>query len=117
MYIDIVDSKPLMVYDTNSDPLITNMYLSISIQKGSWWFDLNFGIRKELIVKNSNNNKELVKDVVFEAFQWMIDAGRAQSFNVNVEADINDLSRINLDIVAKKKNGESVKFKTFMSIV
>lgn len=117
MFIDISSSKPLFVYETTTDPLVTNMYLSLAVKRGSWWFNKEFGIRKDLITKISTNSKDIVRDVILEAFQWMIDAGKVRYFSIITELDISDSTRINLDIKAEKTNGDIVKFATFMSVV
>ena len=117
MYVDLTNSKPILVYNAVTDPLITNMYLSLTIVRRSWWFNPEFGIKKDLIKKNVSNSKDIVKDVILDAFQWMIDAGKAKGFSVVSELDLVDINRINLDIQAFKVNGDIVNFSTFLSVI
>ena len=98
--------------------IFNNIYLSLAIKKGSWWFDPNFGLRDRGRMKNTEANARLVRQDCKEALQWIIDAGRATSIEVNTERDRSqDLNRLKILVEATQADGKRVTFETFKEVV
>ena len=98
--------------------IFNNIFLSLTIKQGSWWFDPAFGMRDRGRMKNTERNARLVREDCKEALQWIIDAGRATSIEVTTERDRSqDLNRLKILVEATQADGKRVTFETFKEVV
>jgi phage gp46-like protein len=101
--------------------LMNNIYLSLKIDRGSFFADTNFGSRLYLLrrAKNTDATMRLAMDYCREALQWMIDTGKAGAVEVYAERDrTQDLHRLKLLIEVTPANGaEPVAFTTFIEVI
>lgn len=88
---------PSMAYD-QSYSLFNNVWLSLTIQRGSWWFNPVFGSRLYVLrrMKNTPQTAALAVDYAKEALQWLLDTGRATAVTVATERDIRTTARLKL---------------------
>lgn len=101
--------------------LMNNVYLSLKVDKGSFFADTTFGSRLYLLkrAKNTPTTMQLAIDYCKEALQWMIDQGKASAVSVYAERDrTQDLHRLKLLIEVTPVNGdEPVSFSTFIEVI
>jgi phage gp46-like protein len=105
---------------TAGDSFINNIYLSLMVDRGTFFQDPEFGSRLYLLkrAKSLEGNARLAKDYCEEALAWMIEAGRAKSFEIETEIEkLSGTDRLNIRILAVKANGQAVEFTTFTEIV
>jgi len=84
--INIEEGRGKLTLETTST-LLNNVYLSLSIRKGSWWFAPKFGSELHLLrqEKDVAAAAMLAKKYTEEALQWLLDTGRASAVDVVVE--------------------------------
>lgn len=102
------------------DSFLNNIYLSLMIDKGSYFQDPGFGSRLYLLAraKSTAATADLARDYCREALQWMIDTGRAKGFEIETEIDrLTSTARLKLRILAHKADGQTVEFSIFKEIV
>ncbi len=95
--------------------LINNIYLSLAMPIGSWWFDVNFGSRDHEL------NRE--KDVALaakkaeasarEALQWLLDTKRATAVDVVTSRVNGGLVRT---VTVTPAAGDPVVFEKFIPV-
>jgi len=101
----------------NADGIFNNIYLSLHVQKGSFFAAPDFGSRLHEIKKLTEQNIALAKDYCKEACQWIIDLGRATSIDIIVERDEDVMNRMNILVTAVQANGAEMSFTTFVEVV
>lgn len=97
--------------------ILNNIIITLSIKKGSWWHDPNFGVTDRPRLKNTPASARLIKQDMEQALQWIIDAGRAKSIEVATWRDENDRHRLNVLITAVQSDGRIVTYTTFKEVV
>lgn len=98
--------------------LSNNIYLSLAIERGSWWHNPQFGLRKRDRLKNTEATAALIRHDYKEALQWLIDTGRAKSVTVTSERDRSvDLHRLKLRVEVVAANGRTATFEIFREVV
>jgi len=111
------NGQAAQTFDKAGD-IFNNIYLSLSIKKGSWWQDPEFGLRERGRMKNTESNARLVREDCKQALQWIIAAGRATSINVITERDrTQNLNRLKILVEATQADGQKVTFETFKEVV
>jgi phage gp46-like protein len=71
-----------------SNDMMNNLYFSISIRKGSWFYDPSFGSNLHLLKPKAVADLPVrAKEYCEEALQWLIDSGRADKIDVQTEVD------------------------------
>jgi len=108
-----------MTYDKESS-IMNNIYLSLMIDKGSFFQDQDFGSRLYLLKRSKNvaETARLARDYCHEALQWMIETGKAIKFEINTELEkLTGTDRLKIHIIATESNGNQVEFSTFKEIV
>ena len=101
-----------------ADNIMNNIYLSIMVEKGSFFVNPEFGRRKRTGLKNIDRFAALLVEDCKEALQWIIDMGRAVKFDISTERDrIQDMNRLKLLIEATQADGRIVSFETFVEVV
>ena len=101
--------------------LMNNVFLSLTVKRGSFFADTSFGSRLHLLqrAKNTETTKRLAEDYAREALQWMLDTGKATNIDVRAERDRTvNLYRMKLLVEVTPANGEEpVAFSTFVNVV
>ena len=100
---------------------MNNVYLSLMIDKGSWWFNPQFGSRLYLLkrAKLTPQTAALAVDYCKEALQWMLDAGRATAVDVQAASDMGldgATGRLLLQVSVTQANGQVITFNTFVPV-
>lgn len=108
---------PEMSFEKSGD-IFNNVYLSLNIIKGTWWFNPAWGMPDTRRMKNTAQNARLIAVWIKDALQWMIDVGRAVSIEVETERDaINSPDRLKAIVTVKQPNEISVTFTHFVKVV
>lgn len=100
--------------------IMNNIYLSLKVQRGSFFADTSFGSRLHLLqrAKNTEATARLAMDYCKEALQWMIDAGKIKSVEVYYERDRRqDLNRLKLLVEVTPLSGPAVSFSLFIEVI
>jgi phage gp46-like protein len=114
--IDILDGLSAgMVMETTTG-LWNNIYLSLAIRRGSWWFNPDFGSRLHLLhrAKNTARTEVLTREYCKEALQWLLDAGRASAVDISTEREMH---RLKLLVEVTQADGSTVSFDWFVEVV
>ena len=115
--ITMQDGLPQMSFDQSND-LFNNIYLSVTVVKGSFFHNPDFGLRSRGRLKNTAATAALIRQDYLDALQWLIDIGRAKSVEVTAERDLlQDLSRLKLLVsVTPTDGGPPVTFTIFKEV-
>lgn len=97
--------------------ILNNIVISLSIKKGSWWQDPQFGLVDRPRLKNTPATARLIRQDVEQALQWIIDAGRATHIAVATWRDDSDRHRLNILVTATQADGRVVTYTTFKEVV
>jgi phage gp46-like protein len=106
-----------MTFDRAGD-ILNNIFLSLAIGQGSWWFNPGFGLRRRDRLKNTEATARLVREDCKQALQWLLDSGRAAAIEVFVERDRSqDTGRLRILVEATQADGNRVTYETFQEVV
>lgn len=97
--------------------ILNNIIITLAIKKGEWWHDPTFGVTHRPRLKNTPASARLIQQDIEQALQWIIDAGRAVSIQVETWRDENDRHRLNVLITATQIDGRVVTYETFKEVV
>jgi phage gp46-like protein len=100
--------------------ILNNVYLSLMVPRGGWWFNPEFGSRLHLLTraKNTERTALLAREYCREALQWLLDTRRATAVEVEVERDrLQDLHRLKIVVRVTQADGSTVSFETFREVV
>ena len=103
-----------------ADSITNNIYLSLMVEKGSFFQNTDFGSRLHLLkrAKNTEKTAALAEEYCKEALQWLLNIGRATKINVYSERDrLQDLNRLKLLIEVTQSDGRQISFQTFTEVV
>lgn len=101
-----------------ADSIINNIWLSLNVERGSFFADPEFGLRKLKRAKNTEETERLAREYIKEALQWIIDIGRVKEIDVVTQRDTTrDLYRLNVWITAIQADGRKIEFETFLEVV
>lgn len=117
--IEISGTTADMTFE-KAETIMNNVYLSLMIQRGSFFQNPDFGSRLHLLQrgKNTANTELLAKEYCKEALQWLIEAGKADKIEVFTERDVNqDPYRLKLLVSVTQADGRQVTFETFLEVV
>ncbi len=117
--IAINNGRGEMTFD-KADSIFNNVFLSLTIDKGSFFADPDFGSRLYLLkrAKNTEQTARLARDYCREALQWLLDTGRATAVDIHTQRDrTQDLNRLKLLVEVTQADGRQVSFETFMEVV
>lgn len=106
-----------MTFDAVGD-IGNNIYLSLAVEKGSFFHRPEFGLRRRGRLKNTEATAALIRQDYLDALRWLVDVGRAKSVEVFVERDrTQDLNRLKILVEAVQADGRTVTFTTFREVV
>jgi len=106
-----------MTFDPAAD-ISNNIYLSLTVKKGSFFHNPSFGLRQRGRLKNTETTAALIRHDYKDALQWLIDTGRAKSVEVWAERDrTQDLNRLKLLVEVVQADGHKVTFEIFREVV
>lgn len=108
-----------MTFD-KAETIMNNIYLSLTVERGSFFADPTFGSRLHLLkrAKNTDTTKRLAVDYCYEALQWLLDTQKATNVNVYAERDrLQNINRLNLLIEVTQMSGDIVDYSTFVEVV
>jgi phage gp46-like protein len=115
--IDLTNGYPGMTYE-KANTILNNVYLSLSVVKGSFFAAPEFGMSRRGRMKNTAENAKLIRDDAIFALQWLLDSKRATSVQVNTERDMSqDLYRLKLLVTVTQADGRRVSFEKFVEVV
>lgn len=111
------DSGADLSFSKASD-INNNIYLSLAIIRGTWWFNPEFGMRDTRRLKNTEQTARLVAEWIKEALQWLLDSGRASTIAVTMQRDPRqDPHRLRALIEVTQANGQQLTFEKFVEVV
>ena len=100
-----------------SDDLFVNVYTSLTIVKGSWWFDTTFGLVKRPRLKNTPATATLLAQDCRDALQWLLDNGRATGITVTPVAVANRPTWLRMRCTVIAAAGRTVTYDKFVEVV
>lgn len=119
MAIDTTGVGAAMTWE-RATSIFNNVYLSLMVPRGGWWFNPEFGSRLHLLnrAKNTERTALLAREYCREALQWLLDTGRATAVEVEVDRDrLQDLHRLKIVVRVTLADGDIVSFETFQEVV
>lgn len=107
-----------MTFD-KADTIMNNIYLSLMIHRGAWWFNPDFGSRLHFLsgAKYTDRIPSLAEEYCQEALQWLLDIGRATNVDALAGKDVNDIHRLNLSVAVTQADGREITFEIFVEVV
>ena len=117
--IDNTTGLAAMTFD-KADTIMNNVWLSLTVQRGSFFANPGFGSRLHLLkrAKLSAATARLAEDYCREALQWMLDSGKATAISVTAERDrTQNINRLKLLVDVTPASGEPVEFSAFVTVV
>ena len=103
-----------------AETIFNNVYLSLMIRKGAWWFNPEFGSNLHLLLraKNTPHTAALARDYCREALAWLITMGRATRIDVITEQDRGQIpNRLKLLVTVTQAIDRTILFETFLEVV
>lgn len=100
-----------------STGLFVNVYLSLTIVKGSWWFDPEFGLARRSRLKNTPATADLIAQDCRSALQWLLDTGRATSITVEPTMMPDKPTWLNVHCSVVTADGNIVTYDKFIEVV
>lgn len=97
------------------DSLLTNVRLSWSIPKGSWWADPTFGHRFRELTKALPRYEALAVEYARQALQWLLNNGRLTAIDLTAMAD-RERNRMVLTGTLTAANGSQIPFEYFVEV-
>lgn len=117
--IDMNAGTPVMTFEKATD-IRNNILLSLTVRRGSWFQNPDFGSRLHLLErsKNTPRTSQLAIDYAKEALRWLIDTGKAKSIDVSAERNaLQDNGCLKLLVEAVQANEARVAFTAFVEVV
>jgi len=113
--IEITGIEADMTWDKATD-ITNNVYLSIMVRKGSWFFNPDFGSRLHELTRSKNTDRtaRLAEKYAEEALQWLLDLGRATDVSATATRET---ERIALLVSVTQADGRQISYETFVEVV
>lgn len=106
-----------MTFEKAGD-IMNNVFLSLSIEKGTYFAAPEFGMPQRKRIKNTAENARLIGDDAAAALAWLKETGRAADVRVEVErAPAIDPHRLKLLVNVTQTDGNRVTFEKFVEVV
>ena len=101
--------------------IMNNIYLSLMVQRGSFFALPSFGSRLHLLqrAKDTDMTMRMAMDYCKEALQWMSDSGKVKTVEVYAERDrTQNLNRLKLLVEVTPVNSDTpVPFTLFIDVI
>jgi hypothetical protein len=110
------DGGAIALDHAQSDDLVADMVVSVSIKIRTWYMYPSFGIDLSGVQQHIPGADALLRDAILAATKWILSAGKAIAIECICEYDENDESRINYKITAFRANKTEVSFKWFYKV-
>jgi len=111
------NGRPAMSFD-KADTIFNNVYLSLTLRRGSWFQNPDFGSRLHLLKKNTPRAAALAESYAREALRWLLDAGKATVITVTAQRDtLQDLHRLKLWVEVTQADGRLIAFDHYVEVV
>ena len=98
--------------------LLNNIYLSVTIEHGSWFAAPTFGRKKRGRLKNTPETSRLLQGDFEAALQWLLDSKRARSIVVTIQRDPvrwPHAQYVSIEVLAA--DGSPVTYNQFVEVV
>jgi phage gp46-like protein len=98
-----------------TDTLLNNIFLSLNMPRGSWWFNQQFGSRLHELNREKDvaRVEMLARKYAEEALQWLLESGRAAAVEA---ATVRVSGGLLLTVTVTPAAGESVNFEKFVPV-
>jgi len=100
---------------TKAENIMNNVYLSLMVKKGSFFFNRDFGLQKQERAKCTDKTAALAKDYALDALNWLKELARAKE--ITVQARRVDTHRIERTVEVTQADGLVVSYTTFVEVV
>jgi phage gp46-like protein len=117
--IEISGSEGKMTF-VKTATIMNNVYLSLMVERGSFFQNPDFGSRLHLLKRSKNTEKTaaLARAYCREALQWLKDIGRATDMEIATEIDkTQDPCRLKILVEVTEASGQKVSFTLFKEVV
>jgi phage gp46-like protein len=105
-----------MTWDPSTS-LQNNIYLSLTVTRGSFFHNPAFGLQKRGRMKNSEATAALIRHDYQQALQWLVDTGKAKSVAVFAQRDEFNLYRLKMLVEVIQADGKKVSYSAFHEVV
>ena len=115
--IAMQNGRGAMTFD-KADTIFNNVYLSLTVRKGSFFANPEFGSRLHLLRKNTARTAALAEAYAKEALQWLIDTVKATTIEVTAQRNVlSDPCRLKLLVEVTQSDGQNITFEVFVEVV
>jgi len=98
--------------------IFNNVYLSLSIERGTFFQNPKFGLRRRFGLKNNEQTAALIRRDHQEALQWLVNTGRANKVEVFTEIDrLVNINRLKVLVEVTQGDGQKVTFERFVEVI
>lgn len=105
-----------MSWDKPAD-ITTNIFSSITIKKGSFFSNPDFGLDLSDIRLVTDENINEIKDRFYSALKWLIDSGKAKSVKVEAYKNNNDVTRVDFKLsIVQSKDNQTITITAFKTV-
>lgn len=108
--LDRGNSTGSMTFNKNTD-IRSNIYFSLFINQGDWFYDPNFGTKLKTIRKVTDSSILLARQYTEQALNWLINTGKASAINVICERDLTNFNQINMKITVQQPNSVTLFYQ------
>jgi phage gp46-like protein len=115
--IDFTIQNDGMLFAQTQDSLYNNIYLSIMVPKGRFFFNPDFGSRLGTIKTITPDNILLAIDYCKEALQWLVSIGRIKNMEIQALRDDNNPSQLNFAIAVTASDNRAVTYSLFYRVI
>lgn len=103
---------------TPAEGISNNVFLSLAVERGSFFHRPEFGLRRRYRLKNTDTTAALIRHDYREALLWLVETGRASSVQVDVSRDRSiDLGRLSILVTVVQLNGTPLTFQFFREVI
>ena len=111
-----------MVASDTENTALNNIYMSLAVPKGGWWFNPAFGSELHTLrrAKATTSTASKVKTFVEDALKWLVDSGKLETVVVTVEiapkSNTQPRGRINYLVEAVQSDGDKLTYSNFVEV-
>ncbi|MBN1130289.1 MAG: phage GP46 family protein [Chitinispirillaceae bacterium] len=121
--VDTSTGEADLAYDATAadfapvDDCRNNLILSVVVARESFFANTSFGSGHARLKKKTSDIAAEIERHIVDATKWIVQAGRCIDITVSAEEDRAEPNRINIQVVARKSNGDTVPFTTFVRVI